>query len=373
MNLRHATTRLMALATTLALVILASCGGDEEAAETTEMPATETPTTETPTTEAPAADEGGLVWQISHLDESGRPEGPSSIAVSPDGTTFAAGYFLTARTHRLADAELLGEFEFAHTVDDLAHTPDGAWLAGAATRGGWFLHHTTEPVEPIQLEDAGWEGRLAISPDGRTIVAGNVMDDSISRWDATDGTLLDTIERPDAEWLASLEYHPDGDIIAVADWDCVITFFDAETGAVVDLIESPDEQCRYGSVTRPFRFSPDGTMLARYVLEAWEHGVELIELATSTVVQTFPLGTEIRGITFSSDGSMLGLIAMYESRIHDTASGELLHAIDQTFGLDTNDWNTNGLFTLDDGHLLISRWDRVELWRLPGAEGLPDT
>ncbi|MDZ7677588.1 MAG: OmpA family protein [Acidimicrobiales bacterium] len=370
------TKRLTAFVASLALAagLLASCGNDDDTDalnDTTTTTTTAAPTTTeaTTTTEASAPDgDVELVWKVTYIDEHGSPERALSLAVSPDGDMFASGHFLVARVHHLADGDLIDVLEYPHTVEDLSYTPDGSWLAGAATRGGVLLYDTAEPTNQLQL-DAGGESRIAVSPDGQVLATNARSAGVIEFWSIPDGALLDTIERPDADWVVSLEYHPDGGTIAAADYDCVVTLFDVETGAEVDELEASDT-CSYGGVARPFRFSPDGTAYARMMSEQWERRVDLVDAADQTVVHSFPIDSEIRGITFTSDASMIAIITQFGIEVWDTATGDLLHTIEQVFDPDVTDWNIDGTFTPDDGHLLIGRWDGVELWRLPGAEEL---
>lgn len=387
-------TRTVTAAVAVTALMFGACGGEDDAETTTTVATvddttttavatidetideTMDETTTTVTTEVtdpepdPSGDGPEVVWQVTYLDEFDQPEQAWSIAVSPDGERFASGHYQVTRIHHLADGELIDVVEFPHSVNSLAYSPDGSRLAGAATRGGALIIDTANTAEVIQI-DIGWEGRLGFAPDGETLVAGgSVGGSSIEFHRVDDGSLIDTIELIDSDWLISLEYSPDGDTVAFTDLRCEVIWFDVDSGAATEVLDSPHEACSYATVARPFRFSPDGTAYARYLWEPTGRRVDVVEIDDGTLRHSFPIEYEIRGLSFTADGSLLAIVTQYTIEIRDTETGEVVHIIEQDFDPNLTDWNLDGIFTPDDGHLLISRWNGTELWRLPGAEVL---
>lgn len=378
MSTTRPAVKLAALAATvvLATALSVSCGGDDDTGGT----AGTSPTADTsPVTEA-ADEDPVLVWKVTHADEDGVDQELFSIAVSPDGVRFATGYDRVTHIRQLADGSLLDEFGVDSWVSELAFTPDGSWLAGGSHIGSWWLHDTTGAVDPIRMDTAGLRARISIAPDGRTIAASAQMGDSVSLSSVADGTLLDTIGLPHSDWLDGIEYHPGGEIISVTDRRCTIMFLDVRTGAMIGTIGPSDEECDTRGAARPSHFAPDGTLLAHYTSRDGQRRIDVVDLgnlgalgdlSTTTVVHSFAFDDVPKGLTFSSDGSMLGVIGLFEARIYDIGTGDLLHVLDHAVDVMVGEGYHDGRFTPDDGHLLIARYNGVELWRLPGAGELP--
>jgi WD40 repeat protein len=107
-------------------------------------------------------------------------QGKTAMAVSPDGRSLAAG----GHANRLTlwrEGGARQELETAHETEErsrdsfivsLAFSPDGRWLASAATSGLVLLHDLTAgTVKTLENAEAGMT-RVAFSPDGRVLAAG---------------------------------------------------------------------------------------------------------------------------------------------------------------------------------------------------------
>jgi WD40 repeat protein/serine/threonine protein kinase len=117
----------------------------------------------------------------------------------------------------------------------VALSPDGKWLAvggdlGDANSGAIKLWNTMTWSEVKSLSGVGEPAyALAFSPDSRRLLSGH-KDDRVRVWDAARGELRHVLgHRMHVEDVA---YSPDGRLIASASRDTTIRIWDSETGAL---------------------------------------------------------------------------------------------------------------------------------------------
>ena len=72
----------------------------------------------------------------------------------------------------------------------------------------------------------------------------------------------------------------------------------------------------------------------------------------------------IRDITFSPDGSMLGITSQESSTIYDIETGELLYTVDQTFESGASDWNLSMKFISNDSFVIARYNGDLEYWEI---------
>ena len=300
---------------------------------------------------------------------------PLNMVLSPDGRYLVvanAGY--TRPTLRVVD---LDRTYLSSTVplDDawygLAWHPKGTKLysSGAAANSvielGWqngrltrhatmWLARRTEPVEGGNRPEPTpqtFVGGVAVSPDGRSIVAVHVLGQAVSLIDTTNGMVRTTAQLP-AEPYTAL-FSRDGSTVFISLWGgAKVLRLDPETLAVRDAIEvgehpnamvqaadgrlfvacantnavwvidttsqKPIEQIGIalfpdappGSTPNALALSPDGTRLA--VANADNNAVALVDVSTAgkAVVKGFiPTGWYPTGVLFSRTGGALFVLS----------------------------------------------------------------
>ncbi|MBE7188552.1 MAG: hypothetical protein INR67_09720 [Jatrophihabitans endophyticus] len=183
----------------------------------------------TPTDEARAA----------LIDESAKPlitrilgqQGPTALAVSRDGTLIAVSHAIDGSVHlytRRAGAVPTSAGTIPGTrgqqVFALAFDPDHSLLAVGGSAQTVRLVDVANPSRPTVLDTlhpkvSGAIEALAISPDGRTLVAGSTGVGEITRWDIGDPRVPRTLPQlagvPSDAVAQSVAFDADGGELAV--------------------------------------------------------------------------------------------------------------------------------------------------------------
>ncbi|MEU7853117.1 WD40 repeat domain-containing protein [Nonomuraea sp. NPDC049141] len=198
---------------------------------------------------------------------SGDTKSLDAVAFSPDGSIIATGSDDgTARLWDTASRRQLGapitRPQYECSTVDLAFSPDGRTLATACSDTVRFYDVTTHREVSAPLKHTAVVSAFAYSPDGKTIVTGDLKG-VVQQWDAT--THLPRgipMGRPDdgpdpRSSIYAVRYTRDGKTLATAGKDKTARLWDAATSR---QIGAP-----FTGHTQPVSdvaISPDGTTLA---------------------------------------------------------------------------------------------------------------
>jgi WD40 repeat protein len=158
----------------------------------------------------------------------------------------------------VATGEPLDTIALGVPVGDVAFSPTGSTLAFVHERGGtaevWDVAEDSRITELPVDSDSRFYYAIAFSPDGRTLATGGLEDPIVRIWDVRTGKLIRELEQGSAG-AKTLDFSPDGRILAVSGYEPVASLWDVATGARIG------PTLRAGSRRADIDLSPDGRKL----------------------------------------------------------------------------------------------------------------
>jgi WD40 repeat protein len=223
------------------------------------------------------------------------------LAYSPDGSRVAtaAGFDGTIRQWESATGKPVGSPIKTYAAG-VAFTPDGHTIASAGSDGMRLWNADTGNARnPNPVHIGAQLGSIAVSPDGRTILTGDVGGD-IRIWDPGSGRLRATTRVfPDGTEVSAFD--GSGTLFAAAGRDGSIRIYDTTTGKPhAPIISVLDRDGAPVPVSR-IAFSPDGHTIA-----VGSDVLGLFNADTGTSIGSILTGatklTLVTAVAFSPDG-----------------------------------------------------------------------
>jgi WD40 repeat protein len=242
---------------------------------------------------------------------------PGRLAFSPDGTRLAAG----AVVIDVRSGRVLRVFRGQLTpVAGAAFSPDGTLLATASFDGNVRVWDAVDGSvrADIALGADDWASDVVFAPDG-TVLAGACDDsETVRLWDPrTGGTVASFAIGADA---TSVDFSPDGRLLAVGSWSDTVDLWDVAAGVVTGALEGHE------SAVKDVAFSPDGRLLATACLDK---KTRVWDVAAGTLRATLTGHDEgVTAVAFAPDGRLLATASEDGTvRVWDGGDWALLQAL----------------------------------------------
>lgn len=241
--------------------------------------------------------------------------GASSVVISPDGRTLAAGVWgNTIQLWNVASGEQQASLKVDYDVYSVAFSPDGKSLASGmrynnvklwnvATGKSTTLLHNPEPkVQSTLVFACPW---VVFSPNGKILASGGRCIDMIRLWDVSTGKETAALEWDDSYGVRTLAFTPDSKILASVGDNGVLKLWDVASG-------KNTSRRQIAPVIDAAAISPDGkTLAAVYEVESekggkavTENGFKLWDIISGKEQAALKY-TDTGTLAFSPDGKTL--------------------------------------------------------------------
>ena len=266
-------------------------------------------------------------WNMQTGAEASRISSPGKHFLSPDGKFLAIGTESgEVSVWNVDTGELLKSYQHAgqHGVSDITFSQEDHLLIISYPDQAWnvvFWEWETNQEPRIISLDEGLAYIGALSPDGRKLAIQtwkNEISSNVGVWD-TQTRELDWISKnSDAAWISSVTLYPNGEILAVGDrWIGTISLYDTSSGTLLETLNEPDRLPDYDISVDNIIFSHDG----RYMVGIINGGPVIWDLENDAVIN-IERGCirPIKSVAFSQDDTLF-MIAGEKNLYTDTEGG----------------------------------------------------
>jgi WD40 repeat protein len=250
------------------------------------------------------------------------------------------------------------------SINEIAYSPDGKYLAVAASIGIWLYDMKTYQEVALLTGHIGNVTSVVFSPDSNTLVSGS-RDGTVRLWNIATGENHQTPIQID--WVNTVASSPDGNAFASAGggWEGFnpgIHLWNADTGELIKTfgLRAYDTLCLV--------FSPDGNMLVSGNQNG-DNDLYLWNAHTGELIKTFTGHTDdVNSVVFSPDGNtIVSAGAGWDDEKMEYVGGEIhlwdAHTGELLKSLTGHTESVNSVAFNPDGNRLVSGGgDGIRVW-----------
>lgn len=235
---------------------------------------------------------------------------------------------------------------------DVAHSPDGAYVAVATSLGIELLDSTSAEIVRVFPGDGRIEkvGSMSFSPDG-ALIAGILYESGLAVWDIRSGRLRQV--SPRVRWPYrgnSIAFHPNGQLVASLSLGGIIALCNVGSGVVLREVRT--------FIAEPYSiaFSPNGQWLAltspnlvvTYDTSTWEPRL-VLEWTAGAPHPNY----DVVPVAFSSDSRLLVAGGQKGVWIWDISTERLIRRLEPGTNVIVFAPGGTSVVTSDWGHLVV--------------------
>ena len=278
-----------------------------------------------------------------------------AAAFSPDGQYLAVASSIGIWLYDTVNYQEVALLSSQYPIANIVFSPDGSIVVGTS-RHGRIQNHvwsiiTKEKIATFRDPIGGSVGAIAFSTNGKTIASASA--NRLILWDVE--TAQELIRIKCQNFINTLSFSHDGDMIASGESDGLIRLWDALTGQLIGAF-------RHDPYVSSIAFSPTEYILAS--CSTREGTIKLWNVATETETLTIKNKRGTSVVAFSPDGKTLAWCDIFDTiNLWNVATQSLVAVYDDLTNLNINSiaLSPNGkTFVSVDGHYdIVKVWDMI--------------